>query len=100
MGWGLAVGKGFLLKKSACSTSLGFVGAGFGFGFVIGFGFGGVTLIGGLGLGFTTGFGFGCSTVGFGFGLTTGGLGVGLATGTGFGVTFARLAEGGGLETN
>jgi hypothetical protein len=98
----LAVGKGFLLKKSAWFTSLGFVGAGFGFGFVIGFGFGGVTLIGGLGLGlgFTTGLGFGCSTAGFGFGLTTGGLGVGLTAGAGLGETCARFAEGGGVETN
>ena len=59
-----------------------------------------MTLIGGLGLdlGFTTGLGFGCSTVGFG--LTTGGFGVGFATATGFGVTCARVAEGGGVETN
>ena len=57
-----------------------------------------MTLIGGLGLGFTTGFGFGCSTVGFGFGLTAGG--VGFATGAGLGELFARLAEGGGADTN
>ncbi len=106
-GWGFAVGILWFLLKSANEIAFGF--SGFGFGFVIGFGFGGggVTLIGGLGLGlgFTTGLGFGCSTVGFGFGLTTGGFGLttggfDFTIGAGLGELCARVAEGGGVETN